>query len=129
MYNYNNKKKKEPFRRQIHITTMKKKDENDLKSICFGLSCDKNLNNEFKVVKMNSLVLKGKASLPCTDSSFFLIMYDPNCKILDEFYRGVAFENGRLKKEYCEEINGIQRYHFIIEYIGNYVDEAKIKLF
>lgn len=130
MHYYNRNKRKEPKLQKIHITTLKRKNETESMPIYFGLSCDKNSDNEFKTIKMKHTVLSGRASTPISDTDFFLIVYDPKSKISDDFYRGIALQNGRLREEYLEDVSEtVQQHHFIIEYIGNYVDDAKIKLF
>lgn len=72
--------------------------------------------------------LHGKASIPASETDFYLLMCDPNGKCIDGRKIGTAFQNGRIAREYSININGLHQHHYIIEYIGKYIDNAKISV-
>lgn len=116
--------------KQVHITTMCKMDDVSKNNLVFGMSCcDKGtFNREFDMVKMPKERLHGKSSVPVTETDFYLLMCDPNGKCINGRKIGTAFQNGRIAREYSININGLHQHHYIIEYIGKYIDNAKISV-
>lgn len=114
--------------KRVHITTMCKKNDVTKRHLVFGMSfCDKGFyNREFNMIEMSKESLHGKASKPITNTDFYLVMYDPDKKSDKSRRIGTAFQNGKIYKEYSIEINGMHQHHYIIEYIGKYVDNAQI---
>ena len=112
----------------VHITTMCKQNEFSKRNLIFGMSCcDKGTRiNEFNMILMPKEKLHGNVSIPITHTDFYLLMHDPNGKCVNGYKFGTAFQNGKIVKEYSININGLHQHHYIIEYAGKYIDNAKI---
>lgn len=115
--------------RKVHIVTASKL--NDLQEeeskISFGLSGPSIDNEKFFFSKIPYTLLKGKPyPIVNEDSITFLVIYRNNLK-KNGFYKGSAFQNGKITKEFTIIKGDMCQHHYYIEYIGKSFDSVSVK--
>lgn len=110
--------------RKVHIVTMSRLDDTN---ISFGISTDIDGGTCYFQQYPSSL-LKHRREFHDFDRSLYLVLINNKYKNSEGFYKGSAFQNGRIVKESARFIdNTLVQRHYYIEYIGRHYDLLKTK--